>query len=185
MQKIWIPSLGWENPLEKGMATHSSVLAWESHGQRSLVGYTQRASLWKLVCLSLRDDCTLNGIWLSTFLALGATQCNSHHNKSLRVKDQGTLTAAMALLPVVGWCPPCLWWSCAPKLATATPGIRSRPLISGNSCQWRHPPPSTQLTENIHYQAVSWCLILLTSVSEVTVAVLVKERPLCSLGPRI
>ena len=24
----WVPSLGWEDPLEKGMATHSSVLAW-------------------------------------------------------------------------------------------------------------------------------------------------------------
>ena len=26
--------LGWEDPLEKEMATHSSVLAWELHGQR-------------------------------------------------------------------------------------------------------------------------------------------------------
>ena len=28
MQEIWVQSLGWEDPLEKGMATHSSVLAW-------------------------------------------------------------------------------------------------------------------------------------------------------------
>ena len=28
MQKTWVRSLGWEGPLEKGMATHSSVLAW-------------------------------------------------------------------------------------------------------------------------------------------------------------
>ena len=28
MQKTQIPSLSWEEPLEKGMATHSSVLAW-------------------------------------------------------------------------------------------------------------------------------------------------------------
>ena len=26
---MWIESLGWENPLEKEMATHSSMLAWE------------------------------------------------------------------------------------------------------------------------------------------------------------
>ena len=32
--------LGQEDPLEKGMATHSSVLASQSHGQRSLVGYS-------------------------------------------------------------------------------------------------------------------------------------------------
>ena len=29
MQKMWVQSLGWEDPLEKEMATHSSVLAWE------------------------------------------------------------------------------------------------------------------------------------------------------------
>ena len=34
-----IQSLGQEDPLEKGMATHSSILAGESHGQRSLPGY--------------------------------------------------------------------------------------------------------------------------------------------------
>ena len=28
MQETWVPSLGPEDPLEKGMASHSSVLAW-------------------------------------------------------------------------------------------------------------------------------------------------------------
>ena len=28
MQKTWVQSLGQEDPLEKGMATHSSILAW-------------------------------------------------------------------------------------------------------------------------------------------------------------
>ena len=28
MQETWVQSLSWENPLEKGMATHSSILAW-------------------------------------------------------------------------------------------------------------------------------------------------------------
>ena len=28
MQKIWVRSLGREDPLEKGIATHSSILAW-------------------------------------------------------------------------------------------------------------------------------------------------------------
>ena len=27
-QEIWVRSLGWEDPLEKGKATHSSILAW-------------------------------------------------------------------------------------------------------------------------------------------------------------
>ena len=29
MQETWVQSLGWEDPLEKGTATHSSTLAWE------------------------------------------------------------------------------------------------------------------------------------------------------------
>ena len=28
MRENWVRSLGWEDPLEKGMATHSSILAW-------------------------------------------------------------------------------------------------------------------------------------------------------------
>ena len=29
MQKTWVLSLGWEDPLEKEIVTHSSVLAWK------------------------------------------------------------------------------------------------------------------------------------------------------------
>ena len=28
MRETWVGSLGWEDPLEKAMATHSSILAW-------------------------------------------------------------------------------------------------------------------------------------------------------------
>ena len=28
IQETWVQSLGWEDPLEKGMATHSSILTW-------------------------------------------------------------------------------------------------------------------------------------------------------------
>ena len=31
MQEMWAPSLGWVDPLEKQVATHSSILAWEIH----------------------------------------------------------------------------------------------------------------------------------------------------------
>ena len=40
MQETWVLSLGWEDPLEEGMATHSSVLAWRIFMDRSLVGYS-------------------------------------------------------------------------------------------------------------------------------------------------
>ena len=40
MQERWVRSLGGKDPLEKGMATHSSILAWKIHGQRSPMGYS-------------------------------------------------------------------------------------------------------------------------------------------------
>ena len=41
IQETWVPSLGWEDPLEEGMATHSSNSCLENpHGQRSLAGYS-------------------------------------------------------------------------------------------------------------------------------------------------
>ena len=44
MWETWVWSLGWEDPLEKEMATHSSILPGKSHGWRSLVGYSPRDS---------------------------------------------------------------------------------------------------------------------------------------------
>ena len=38
-QEVRVLSLDQEDPLEEGMATHSSILAWRIHGQRSLAGY--------------------------------------------------------------------------------------------------------------------------------------------------
>ena len=40
MRETGVQSLGWEDLLEKEMATHSSILAWKIHGQRSLVNYS-------------------------------------------------------------------------------------------------------------------------------------------------
>ena len=50
MQETWVRSLGWEDPLEKGMATHSSVLAWripwtEEPGGLQSVGLQSRTRL--------------------------------------------------------------------------------------------------------------------------------------------
>ena len=38
MQETQVWALGRKDPLEKELATHSSILAWRIHGQRSLVG---------------------------------------------------------------------------------------------------------------------------------------------------
>ena len=40
MQETWVRFLGQEDPLEKEMATYSSILLAKFHGQRSLAGYS-------------------------------------------------------------------------------------------------------------------------------------------------
>ena len=42
MQEMQVRSLGWEGPLEEGMAPTPVFLPRESHGQRSLMGYSPR-----------------------------------------------------------------------------------------------------------------------------------------------
>ena len=40
MQETWVQSLGWQDPLEKEMATTPVLLPGKFHGLRSLVGYS-------------------------------------------------------------------------------------------------------------------------------------------------
>ena len=44
MGETWVQSLAWEDPLEKGMATHSNILAWEIPMDRGAWWATYR--LW-------------------------------------------------------------------------------------------------------------------------------------------
>ena len=39
MQETWVQSLGWKDPLEKGRATHSSILAWRIPWRKEPWGY--------------------------------------------------------------------------------------------------------------------------------------------------
>ena len=41
MRETWVRSLGREDPLEKEMVTHSSILAWEIPRTEEMVGYSQ------------------------------------------------------------------------------------------------------------------------------------------------
>ena len=41
MWETWVRSLGWEDPLDKGTATLPGFWPGESHGQRSLAGYSR------------------------------------------------------------------------------------------------------------------------------------------------
>ena len=80
MQKTRVRSLGWKDPLEKGMATHSSVLAGESHGQSSLVGYSpwscKESGTTEQVTLLLLKGLiyTITGMCLRNFLLIQRCQ---------------------------------------------------------------------------------------------------------------
>ena len=49
-QKMWVQSLGWEDPLEEVVATHSSILAWEIPWTEKLGG------LWSMGSQKCRTD---------------------------------------------------------------------------------------------------------------------------------
>ena len=44
MQKTQVQSLGWEDPMEKEMATYTSILAWEIPGREEPTGLQPRGS---------------------------------------------------------------------------------------------------------------------------------------------
>ena len=47
MLETWVRSLGWEDPLEEGVATHSSILAWRNPWTEELGGL--QSTGWKRV----------------------------------------------------------------------------------------------------------------------------------------
>ena len=62
MQETWVQSLGWEDPLEEGMVTHSSILAWripwtEEAGGLQFVGSQSQTRLKQL---SMHTPCPTN-----------------------------------------------------------------------------------------------------------------------------
>ena len=67
MQKTQVRSLGQEDPLEKGIATHFKFLPGEFHGQRSLVGYSPGVSYESdsLTCTHWRVFCNfpVHSVW--------------------------------------------------------------------------------------------------------------------------
>ena len=53
MWEAWVRSLGWEDPLEKGMATYSSILAWRIPWICTVYGVTKS---WTWLSDSLSQD---------------------------------------------------------------------------------------------------------------------------------
>ena len=86
MQEMWFRSLGQRNPLEEEMATHSGIPARESHGQRSLAGYSLRGH--KELDTWLRDWAHTHGFKFSfnkTHLVYIPSTCSTVENVDLSV----------------------------------------------------------------------------------------------------
>ena len=79
MWKTWIRSLGWEDPLEKGTATHSSILAWRipwtvySPCGLKVSDTTERVSLllFELTCDFNKQKILLELLQLFSIILLG------------------------------------------------------------------------------------------------------------------
>ena len=80
IQETWVWSLGWEDHLEKEMATHSSILAWESPwtekpGRLQSMGsqeldITEQLKFWPLSLLYIRNSFWVNLSFFLLFLSI-------------------------------------------------------------------------------------------------------------------
>ena len=66
VQETWVRSLGWEDPLEKGRATHSSILAWKVPWTVQSMGLQRVGHDW-VTCTSLHFNLYRIGVWFWTF----------------------------------------------------------------------------------------------------------------------
>ena len=71
MQETGVPSLGWEDPLEKEMATHSSILAWKIPWKVHL----KPQWFFSLSLFSLYHTVSLLVLNCSPFMALLSPSC--------------------------------------------------------------------------------------------------------------
>ena len=103
MRKTWVQSLGWEDPLEKEMATHSSILAWripwmEELGGLQSMGHKESDTTERLhfhYCAHLCRKCSLD---VSNFLDEISSLSHSCFPVSLHCSLK---KAFLSLLPVL------------------------------------------------------------------------------------
>ena len=76
MWETWVRSLGWEEPLEKGKATHSSILAWRIPWTVQSMGRKESDTTELLSPPSLVAEERLWGMQPSTVAAHGLRSCS-------------------------------------------------------------------------------------------------------------
>ena len=119
MQETWVQSLGWDYPLEKGMATHSSILAWR-------ISWTDEPGrLQSMGSQRVRQDWATSTF---TWHLLSSIQfSHSVVSNSLWLGQQDTRVPCPS--PTTGPCSnPCpLSWWCHPTISSSVVPLSSCP----------------------------------------------------------
>ena len=66
MRETWVRSLGWEDPLENGKATHSSILAWRIPWTVQSTGSQRAGHDWATFTLTFNFKAQQRTVWKST-----------------------------------------------------------------------------------------------------------------------
>ena len=116
MQETWVWSLGWEDPLEKGMATHSSILAWR-------IPWTQETKrLQSMGSHRVRQD------WVTDTFTLGSPGGSDGKESACTMGDLGSILGS-GNLPDLIKCPYYILLLCPiPLLAAAAAAAKSLQL---------------------------------------------------------
>ena len=85
-QEMWVPPLGWEDPLEKGTATHSSVVAWsipwtEEPGGLQSVGHKEWDTTERLTHTECKYGSSSWAEWNATTQGGDATGAHQHDDR--------------------------------------------------------------------------------------------------------
>ena len=92
MQETWVWSLGWEDPLEKGMATHSSMLpgesVWTEEPDRlQSLGSQRIRHDWETKHSSARTECGAYFLWFSLSIILSLSSYCDSSNFYLQIQQ--------------------------------------------------------------------------------------------------
>ena len=124
MRESWVRSLGWEDPLEKEMVTHFSILAWK-------IPWTEELG-WLLSMVSQR----VGHDWVTSLsLSFKITDKTKYHVKQIRAVGL-CCSLCMCPLPILekdvyrGWYTCTCWWPAAFFFSTEVPQRR---------CKFKHP----------------------------------------------
>ena len=101
MQETWVQTLGWEDPLEKGMATHASILPWEIPRTEE-AGGLQSTGLQRVGHDGATNTFSFTGVVRSTC----SPTPTKHPLFLLRMRVPGTCFRVTTRAPLSGQCCP-------------------------------------------------------------------------------